>query len=205
MHNFASKTHQPCKNRADAPIPIDPARFLTAAPGKNRLCVVRGISGCGAAAAHGCVFRMSLVEPFPLERASPALRLGRAVRHTPMRRRRGSVPPLAGGSSRPPESTCHHVCASGSDGTTSTERRRVRSSSLTAEKKGGPPLAPNMLTCCRPAQRLGGTSHYEGSTPGRGGKLNPMFTKSHALSSYRRRPTQHATDVISGEALVCLF
>lgn len=41
-----------------------------------------------------------------------------------------------------------------------------------------------MLTCCRPAQRLGGTSHYEGSTPDRGGKLNPMFTKSDTHSGF---------------------
>lgn len=36
-----------------------------------RLCVVRDILGCGVAVAHGCVFRMSLRNPFPLMSASP--------------------------------------------------------------------------------------------------------------------------------------
>lgn len=204
MHNFASKSHQPCKNRADAPIPITPARFLTGAPGKNRLCVVRGISemrcGRGAWMRFPDVFGAAVSSRARIA-GSPA---GKgSLTHTHATTARFS--PAAGRRVLSPTGIHVSPCLCvGSDGTTSTERRRARSSSLPAEKRG-PPLAPNMLTCCRPAQRLGGTSHYEGSTPGRGGKLNPMFTKSHALSSYRRSPTQLATDFISGEALVCLF
>lgn len=37
--------------------------------------VLSEISGCGVAAAHGCVFRMSSAKPFPLKNASPALGL----------------------------------------------------------------------------------------------------------------------------------
>lgn len=94
--------------------------------------------------------------------------------------------PVADGSTRPFKSTCQSLCASAQlriDEIMTTVQQRLRSSS---SPRKGPPLALNMLSCCRPAERLGGTSHYEGSTPGRGGKLNPMCTNLHTLSCFIR-------------------
>lgn len=112
-------------NRVDAPMPICMCAFLWQLL-ETRLCVVRGISGCGLAVAHGCVFRMSLRNPFPLKSASPGpgvrLRKG-AVRDAdthpcddPL------IQPVAGESPHPQKSTCHHVCV--------CVRRSVSSSSM---------------------------------------------------------------------------